>query len=154
MFLQLSYKKKYEKQIFFASCKSMKKRVGSGSGSVSQSADPDPYHNVTDPQHCFYLLGLHTHEIFLTLDFFYTSSLTIAIFCSLRRTRRTSHLAAIPRTTFHVTRSTTWCDETPVVPLTHQRASSSTSGQIYLPSFQCCGSGMLFPDPGSEFFPS
>jgi hypothetical protein len=32
------------------------KKAGSGSGSVSQwyeSADPDLYQNVTDPQHCF-----------------------------------------------------------------------------------------------------
>jgi hypothetical protein len=45
---------KYEKNIFFASLKSMKKEVRS----ISQrygSGDPDPdlHQNVTDPQHCF-----------------------------------------------------------------------------------------------------
>jgi hypothetical protein len=47
--------KKYEKNTFFASLKSLKKGVVSGFGSVSQgygSADPDPHPNVTDPQHC------------------------------------------------------------------------------------------------------
>ncbi len=37
------------------SWKSLTKRAGSGSGSVTQwhgSADPDPNQNVTDPQHC------------------------------------------------------------------------------------------------------
>jgi hypothetical protein len=51
-------KKKCEKNIFFASLKSMKKGVGSGaeSGSISQrygSGDPYPHQNVTDPQLCF-----------------------------------------------------------------------------------------------------
>ncbi len=48
----------YEK-IFFASLKSPKtgagSGVGSGAGSINQrygSADPDPYQNVMDPQHC------------------------------------------------------------------------------------------------------
>jgi hypothetical protein len=52
MCLQLSYKEKYEKNNFFASLKSLKKGVGSGS--VSQrggSPDPDPHQIVTDPQH-------------------------------------------------------------------------------------------------------
>jgi hypothetical protein len=54
--------KKFEKIIFLASLKSMKKGVGSavgygfGSGSISQrygsgDPDPDPHQNVTDPQH-------------------------------------------------------------------------------------------------------
>ncbi len=56
MCLRSSYKKKIEKNYFFASIKSLKKGVGSGvgSGSISQrygSADPDPHQNVTDPQH-------------------------------------------------------------------------------------------------------
>jgi hypothetical protein len=45
--------KKYEeKNLLFASLKSKKKEVGSGSGSISQrygSGDPDPHQNVTDP---------------------------------------------------------------------------------------------------------
>jgi hypothetical protein len=61
MCLRVSYKKKYEKNNFFASLKSLKKGVVSevGSGSVSQrygSADPDPHKNVTDPQHCYLVL--------------------------------------------------------------------------------------------------
>jgi hypothetical protein len=47
--------KNKKKIIFFASLKSLKKKVGSGSGSISQrcgSPDPDPHQNVTDPQHC------------------------------------------------------------------------------------------------------
>jgi hypothetical protein len=52
----VSYKKKSMKKIiFFASIKSLKKGVGSGSGPISQryrSVDPDPQQNVTDPQHC------------------------------------------------------------------------------------------------------
>jgi hypothetical protein len=50
MCLLVSYKKKYVKQLF-ASLKSLKKGVGSGSGSFSQrygSVDPDPHQNVTD----------------------------------------------------------------------------------------------------------
>jgi hypothetical protein len=55
--LWANYKKKYEEnKYFFASLKSMKKEVGSGS--ISQrygSGDPDPHQNVTvpDPQHSF-----------------------------------------------------------------------------------------------------
>ncbi len=58
-------KKIWKKNIFLASLKSMKKgvgsEVGSGSGSISQrygsgDSDPDPYQNVTDPQHCFFKL--------------------------------------------------------------------------------------------------
>jgi hypothetical protein len=48
MCLRVSYKKKYLKKA------SLKKGVGSGSGSISQrygSADPDPHQDVTDPQH-------------------------------------------------------------------------------------------------------
>jgi hypothetical protein len=46
-----------KKKILFASLKSLKKGVGSGTGSISQrdgSADPDlvPHQNVKDPQHC------------------------------------------------------------------------------------------------------
>jgi hypothetical protein len=62
MCLWASYEKKpWKKIIYFATLKSMKKRVGSGSGpgygSISQrygSGDPDldPHQNVTDPQHC------------------------------------------------------------------------------------------------------
>ncbi len=54
--LWASYKKKiWKKNIIFASCKSMKKKVGSGvgsgSGSISQrqgSGDPDSHQNVTE----------------------------------------------------------------------------------------------------------
>ncbi len=49
-----------EKIFLFESWRSLKKRAGSGagsaSGSVSQSngyEDPDPYKNVTDPEHWF-----------------------------------------------------------------------------------------------------
>jgi hypothetical protein len=95
---------------------------------------------------CAYILM----KFLLKLGFYFCCSTANHSYlpCSLRRTRRTSHLA-IPRTTSHVTRSTMWCDGTPVVPLTHQRASSSTSGHI--PAF--------FPVlrirdviPGSKFF--
>jgi hypothetical protein len=42
-----------KKNIFFASLKSLKKGVGSGSiGQRYGSADPDPHQNVTNPQHC------------------------------------------------------------------------------------------------------
>ncbi len=51
--------RKNVKKIVFASLTSMKKGVGSGTGSgtISQrygSGDPDqdPHQNVTDPQHC------------------------------------------------------------------------------------------------------
>jgi hypothetical protein len=36
-----------------SSLKSLKKGVGSGIGQNDGSADPDPYQNVTDPQHRF-----------------------------------------------------------------------------------------------------
>ncbi len=52
MCLWASYKKKIYKKFFFASLKSLKKGVGSGS--ISQrygSGDPDPHQTVTDPQH-------------------------------------------------------------------------------------------------------
>ncbi len=53
MYLWVSYKKKIRrKNNFLTSLKSLKKGVGSGSGSVSErygSADPDPHQNVTDP---------------------------------------------------------------------------------------------------------
>jgi hypothetical protein len=52
-------RKKYEKNKFFASLKSLKKGVEYGSGSISQgygSADPDLHQNVTDPQHLKYQL--------------------------------------------------------------------------------------------------
>ncbi len=55
MCLLVSYKKKnIKKNKNFSSIKSLKKGVGSGSGSISQryrSADLDPHKNVTDPQH-------------------------------------------------------------------------------------------------------
>jgi hypothetical protein len=47
--------KRYEKNIFFTSLKSLKKGVGSGS--ISQRygyGDPDPHQNVTDPKHWFF----------------------------------------------------------------------------------------------------
>jgi hypothetical protein len=52
MCMLASYNKKYKKMVFFASLKSMKKGVGSGS--ISQrygTGDPDPHshQNVTDP---------------------------------------------------------------------------------------------------------
>jgi hypothetical protein len=48
--------KNLEKKTYFllAFWKSLTKRAGSGSGSVNQvnrSKDPDPYQNVTDPEH-------------------------------------------------------------------------------------------------------
>jgi hypothetical protein len=48
---------------FFASLKSMKKGVGSGSESIGQrygsgDPEPDPHQNVTDPQHCSELKGM------------------------------------------------------------------------------------------------
>jgi len=57
MCLWKSYRKKYEKNIFFASSKSMKKVVGSGvgagvgagTGSISQRSEdpnPDPHQNA------------------------------------------------------------------------------------------------------------
>ncbi len=55
MYVQKGNKQKYvEKKIFFflASGRSLTKRAGSGS--VSQrygSPDPDPYQNITDPEH-------------------------------------------------------------------------------------------------------
>jgi hypothetical protein len=59
MCLRVNYKNKYEKIIFFASLKSLKKGVGSGvgsgTGSISQRcgfAGQGPHQNVTDPQHC------------------------------------------------------------------------------------------------------
>ncbi len=62
MCLLANNKKKYEKNIFFASLKTMKKEVGSGVG--SGDPDPDPQQNVTDPQHRVY----HTkHCLFLTV---------------------------------------------------------------------------------------
>ncbi len=62
----------YEKNIFFASLKSIKKVVGSGAGSISQryrsgDPDPDPYphQNVTDPQHWIsywsVIMNIHEH---------------------------------------------------------------------------------------------
>ncbi len=63
MCLPVSYKEKCEeKNNFFSSLNSQKKGVGSragvgagvGPGTFSQrsgSADPDPHHDVTDPQH-------------------------------------------------------------------------------------------------------
>jgi hypothetical protein len=56
-YLQKVMSKKTLKKTYFllASCPPRTKKAGSGSGSVSQwygSADPDPYQNVTDPQHC------------------------------------------------------------------------------------------------------
>ncbi len=49
MCLRVSYKKKYEEKKF-ASYKSLKKGVGSGSISKRYgSADPDPHQKVTDP---------------------------------------------------------------------------------------------------------
>jgi hypothetical protein len=56
MCMRASYKKKYEKNIFFCTIKSLKKGVGSGvgSGSISKrygSTDLDPDQQVTDPQH-------------------------------------------------------------------------------------------------------
>jgi hypothetical protein len=54
----LLVRKKYEKNIFFASLKSLKKGVGFGCRAVSRSisqgygsADLDPQKNVTDAQH-------------------------------------------------------------------------------------------------------
>jgi hypothetical protein len=52
MCLWVSYKKKYEINFFFAFFKSLKKGVGSRSGSNIRVADPDPHQNVTDPQQC------------------------------------------------------------------------------------------------------
>jgi hypothetical protein len=56
MCMRVSYKNKiFLKNKFFASLKSLKKGVGSGSGSISQrygSVDPDPHQKVTDRQHC------------------------------------------------------------------------------------------------------
>jgi hypothetical protein len=50
MGLRVSYKKKvFGKSNFFASLKSLKKRIGSGS--VSQRCGSGPTPNVTDPQH-------------------------------------------------------------------------------------------------------
>jgi hypothetical protein len=54
-------RQKYEKiNHFFASLQSLKKEVGSGVGSGSESirqryrsVDPDPHQNVTGPQHWF-----------------------------------------------------------------------------------------------------
>jgi hypothetical protein len=43
-------RKKIWKQIFFSSFESLKKGVGTGSGSISQMWDPDPHENVTDPR--------------------------------------------------------------------------------------------------------
>ncbi len=50
-----SYNKKYEKNYFvFASLKSLKKGVESGSSNHRYgSVDPIPHQNVTDSQHCF-----------------------------------------------------------------------------------------------------
>jgi hypothetical protein len=56
--LWASYKKNNENKYVFAFLKSLKKGVGSGSGSISQRygfGDPDLHQNVTDPQHCFLL---------------------------------------------------------------------------------------------------
>jgi hypothetical protein len=54
MCLRVSDRKKYEKtNNYFASLKSLKNGVGSGS--ISQrygSGDPDPHQNVSDTQHC------------------------------------------------------------------------------------------------------
>jgi hypothetical protein len=57
MCLRVSYKENYggKKKQFLASLKSLKKGVGSGSGSFILrygSADPDQHQNVTDLQHC------------------------------------------------------------------------------------------------------
>jgi hypothetical protein len=57
MCLRIGKKKKYEKNNFFASLKSLKKGVGSGSvskrhGPTDPDLDPDPHQNAMDPQHC------------------------------------------------------------------------------------------------------
>jgi hypothetical protein len=54
MYLWASYEKNVKP--FFTSLNSMKKGVGSGTRSNSQSSgsgDLDPHRNVTDPQYCF-----------------------------------------------------------------------------------------------------
>jgi hypothetical protein len=51
-------KKNFEKN-FLASCQPLTKKTRSGS--VSQwyeSADTDPYQNVTDPQNCFWFISI------------------------------------------------------------------------------------------------
>jgi hypothetical protein len=43
-----------EKIVFLCCLEGSRTKIaGSGSGSIGQSADPDPYQNVTDLQHCF-----------------------------------------------------------------------------------------------------
>jgi hypothetical protein len=68
--LESNKKKNVEKKIVFsllASLRSMTKLAGSGarSGCISKrhgSPDPDPYQNVTDPQHCLSVLNLFLLE--------------------------------------------------------------------------------------------
>jgi hypothetical protein len=51
MCLWVSYIKKWGKKVFLV-LKSLKKGVGSGSGSISQRCGSGSAQNVTDPQHC------------------------------------------------------------------------------------------------------
>ncbi len=71
MCLWVSYKKKIRKKIFFASLKSLKKRVGSGvgSGSISQRCGSGFAQNVTDLQH-----WTHGFILFYFYFFFHSSA--------------------------------------------------------------------------------
>jgi hypothetical protein len=59
MYLKKVKSKKMDKKVFYVDVlKVTDERAGSGAGSDSKrygSADPDPYQNVTDPEHCILL---------------------------------------------------------------------------------------------------
>ncbi len=93
MCLRVSYKKKYEKQIVFASLMSLKKGVGSGVGSGSEagyirkrygSTDPDPHQNVMEPQHCFTIIIIANRCIVLKAVLQFKHLIQIWLFQSLK----------------------------------------------------------------------
>jgi hypothetical protein len=79
--LRVSCNKKSEEKKFVSSLKSLKKGVGSGIGQRYGYPDPDPYQNVTDPQHCF-------QEMLnkLSLDYVPVRSLVISFVTKLEKT--------------------------------------------------------------------
>jgi hypothetical protein len=69
MYLQKVISQKMYLKIYFlsASCRPLTKKTGTGSGAGSvsrwyRSADPDPYQNVTDPQHCVQIKQGKTYD--------------------------------------------------------------------------------------------
>jgi hypothetical protein len=57
MYLQIVLSKKTGKKIFLVGVLMVTDKSGAGSGCQRYgSTDPDPYQNVTDPEHCIYYI--------------------------------------------------------------------------------------------------